>query len=87
MTVRSGLGRVAALLQGGGRYKCPGGVVVVTLSNLKLVLMAQLVELKNPPINAQVVKLVDTLASGASDRKVVEVQVLSWAPTLFYSPK
>ena len=26
------------------------------------------------------VKLVDTLASGASDRKVVEVQVLSWAP-------
>jgi hypothetical protein len=24
--------------------------------------------------------LVDTLASGASDRKVVEVQVLSWAP-------
>ncbi len=29
---------------------------------------------------AQVVKLVDTLASGASDRKVVEVQVLSWAP-------
>ena len=31
---------------------------------------------------AQVVKLVDTLASGASDRKVVEVQVLSWAPYL-----
>ena len=29
------------------------------------------------PQNAQVVKLVDTLASGASDRKVVEVQVLS----------
>ena len=29
---------------------------------------------------AQVVKLVDTLASGASDRKVVEVQVLFWAP-------
>jgi hypothetical protein len=26
------------------------------------------------------VKLVDTLASGASDRKVVEVQVLFWAP-------
>jgi len=25
--------------------------------------------------------LVDTLASGASDRKVVEVQVLSWAPS------
>ena len=33
------------------------------------------------PQNAQVVKLVDTLASGASDRKVVEVQVLSWAPS------
>ena len=36
------------------------------------------------PRNAQVVELVDTLASGASDRKVVEVQVLSWAP--FDSP-
>ena len=36
---------------------------------------------------AQVVKLVDTLASGASARKGVEVQVLSWAPlrTLFIS--
>ena len=34
--------------------------------------------LKGPP--AQVVELVDTLASGASGRKVVEVQVLSWAP-------
>lgn len=31
-------------------------------------------------IDAQVVKLVDTLASGASARKGVEVQVLSWAP-------
>ena len=31
---------------------------------------------------AQVVKLVDTLASGASLRKKVEVQVLSWAPTV-----
>ena len=30
--------------------------------------------------NAQVVELVDTLASGASARKGVEVQVLSWAP-------
>ena len=29
---------------------------------------------------AQVVKLADTLASGASGRKAVEVQVLSWAP-------
>ena len=29
---------------------------------------------------AQVVKLVDTLASGASARKGVEVQVLCWAP-------
>jgi hypothetical protein len=32
------------------------------------------------PPSAQVVKLADTLASGASDRKVVKVQVLSWAP-------
>ncbi len=28
------------------------------------------------------VKLVDTPASGAGDRKVVEVQVLFWAPNL-----
>jgi hypothetical protein len=28
-----------------------------------------------------VAELVDALASGASDRKVVEVQVLSWAPS------
>ena len=32
------------------------------------------------PALAQVVKLVDTLASGASARKGVEVQVLFWAP-------
>ena len=31
---------------------------------------------------AQVVKLVDTLASGASGLTAVEVQVLSWAPLL-----
>ena len=31
---------------------------------------------------AQVVKLVDTPASGAGDRKVVEVRVFSWAPNL-----
>ena len=31
---------------------------------------------------AQVAELVDALASGASDRKVVEVRVLSWAPPL-----
>ena len=31
---------------------------------------------------AQVAKLVDALASGASDRKVVEVRVFSWAPSL-----
>ena len=31
---------------------------------------------------AQVVKLVDTLASGASARKGVEVQVLFWAPSI-----
>src|SRR5690554_4531162 len=35
-----------------------------------------------PNTPAQVVKLVDTLASGASARKGVEVQVLSWAPYL-----
>ena len=36
---------------------------------------------QHPPI-AQVVKLVDTPASGAGPRKGVEVQVLSWAPYL-----
>jgi len=35
------------------------------------------------PLNAQVVELVDTPASGAGDRKVVEVQVLSWAPSSY----
>ena len=29
---------------------------------------------------AQMVKLVDTLVSGTSDRKVVQVRVLFWAP-------
>ena len=33
---------------------------------------------------AQVVKLVDTLASGASALTGVEVQVLSWAPLFFF---
>jgi hypothetical protein len=32
---------------------------------------------------AQVVKLVDALASGASPRKGVKVRVLSWAPLFF----
>ena len=41
---------------------------------------------------AQVVELVDTLSSGASDRKVVEVQVLFWAPitdntSILFHPK
>ena len=36
----------------------------------------------NPSIYAQVVKLVDTPASGAGGRKAVEVQVLSWAPLI-----
>ncbi|CAI8843425.1 hypothetical protein EMIT0P74_230045 [Pseudomonas sp. IT-P74] len=31
-------------------------------------------------MNAQMVKLVDTPASGAGDRKVVEVRVFFWAP-------
>ena len=35
---------------------------------------------KSAVFYAQVVKLVDTLASGASARKGVEVQVLFWAP-------
>jgi hypothetical protein len=34
---------------------------------------------------AQMVKLVDTLASGASARKGVEVQVLFWAPLIRYT--
>lgn len=34
---------------------------------------------------AQVVKLVDTLASGASGLTAVEVQVLSWAPFYFHA--
>ena len=34
-------------------------------------------------LSAQVVELVDALASGASVRKDVKVRVLSWAPTLF----
>ena len=32
---------------------------------------------------AQVAELVDAPASGAGDRKVVEVRVLSWAPQLY----
>jgi hypothetical protein len=32
------------------------------------------------PTRAQMAELVDALASGASDRKVVEVRVLFWAP-------
>ena len=32
------------------------------------------------PRIAQVAELVDALASGASDRKIVEVRVFSWAP-------
>ena len=31
-------------------------------------------------MQAHMVELVDALASGASDRKVVEVRVLLWAP-------
>ena len=33
---------------------------------------------------AQMVKLVDTPASGAGDRKVVEVRVFFWAPIQVY---
>jgi hypothetical protein len=36
------------------------------------------------PRHAQMAELVDALASGASDRKVVEVQVLFWAPFLLF---
>ena len=35
------------------------------------------------PKIAQVAELVDALASGASDRKIVEVRVFSWAPSYF----
>ena len=35
---------------------------------------------------AQVAELVDALRSGRSDRKVVEVRVLSWAPYRIYKP-
>ena len=38
----------------------------------------------NAVIRAQVAKLVDALASGASGRKVMEVRVFSWAPFLFF---
>jgi len=38
------------------------------------------------PLSAQVVELVDALASGASVRKDVEVRVLSWAPLNFNKP-
>jgi hypothetical protein len=34
------------------------------------------------PTRAQVAELADALDSGSSDRKVVEVRVLSWAPIM-----
>ena len=37
----------------------------------------------SPAEIAQVAELVDALASGASDRKIVEVRVFSWAPNYF----
>ncbi len=37
-------------------------------------------------VNAQMVKLVDTLVSGTSDRKVVQVRVLFWALFQYKSP-
>lgn len=43
------------------------------------------IALKYAPL-AQMVKLVDTLASGASARKGVEVQVLFWAPIFLEKP-
>ena len=39
----------------------------------------------SPAEIAQVAELVDALASGASDRKIVEVRVFSWAPFIFRS--
>ena len=45
----------------------------------------RVVKVRLPSTPAQVAELVDALASGASDRKVVEVQVLSWAPLIFDS--
>jgi hypothetical protein len=34
-------------------------------------------------MNAQMAELVDALASGASDRKIMEVRVFFWAPSEF----
>jgi hypothetical protein len=43
---------------------------------------SRLMSLDERTWGAQVAELVDALASGASDRKVVEVRVFSWAPCL-----
>ena len=60
-------------------HDCPGGVVVDTGRSPARHGRGKGLEAHRCCI-AQVVKLVDTLASGASARKGVEVQVLSWAP-------
>ena len=57
----------------------PSGIVPKLTAEVEAVVCAPSIGQRFPA--AQVVKLVDTLASGASARKDVEVQVLSWAPS------
>ena len=66
-------GVVWGLLCGGC---CVGGVVWIGAG----------VGARIAPKIAQVAELVDALASGASDRKIVEVRVFSWAPNLNRTP-
>ena len=55
---------------------------------VRIALTASAATLKRPfTTRAQMAELVDALASGASDRKVVEVRVLFWAPQLLCAAK
>ena len=47
-----------------------------TIDSKSLIAIVQVISVSR----AQVAELVDALASGASDRKIVEVRVFSWAP-------
>ena len=46
----------------------------------KTLRIVRAIDRSRPQDTAQMVKLVDTPASGAGDRKVVEVRVFFWAP-------
>ncbi len=46
----------------------------------KTLRIVRAIDRPRPQDTAQMVKLVDTPASGAGDRKVVEVRVFFWAP-------